>query len=125
MRILILVLILGISVTAASEEAKGDAKDEAKGDAKAGAGKVAVCVACHGEGGKKPAAPIYPRLAGQTSEYLASSLIAYREGQRQGGMAAMMSPQAATLSDEDIADIAAYYAQVKDGPEAEAEPESK
>ncbi len=118
MRILILVLLLGISVTAASGEAKGDAKDEKKGDVNAGAEKVAVCVACHGEGGKKPAAPIYPRLAGQTSEYLTSSLIAYRNGDRQGGMAAMMSPQAATLSDEDIADIAAYYAQIEDIPES-------
>jgi cytochrome c553 len=77
----------------------------------AGAAKVAVCVACHGEGGITPTAPIYPSLAGQSSEYLTSSLQAYRDGQRQGGMAAMMSPQAATLSDQDIADIAAYYSQ--------------
>ncbi len=117
--ILALIAMLGISAAAMAQEAKDDAKDEAKGDPKAGAEKVAICVACHGVGGKQPAAPIYPRLAGQTSEYLTSSLIAYREGLRLGGMAAMMSPQAATLSDEDIADIAAYYAQVDATPEAE------
>lgn len=119
MRILVmaLVVMMGISATAAAQEAKDDAKDVAKGDPKAGAEKVAVCVACHGEDGKKPADPIYPRLAGQTNEYLTSSLMAYRNGDRKGGMAAMMSPQVATMTDEDIADIAAYFAQVGNEPE--------
>ena len=82
---------------------------QAAGDAEAGAKKIAVCVACHGKDGKA-VAPIYPNLAGQSAQYLESSLKAYREGQRGGGMSAMMTPQAKALSDEDIADIAAYYA---------------
>ena len=80
----------------------------AEGDAAAGAGKIAVCAACHGMDGKSPAS-IYPNLAGQWPAYLESSLKAYRAGERNGGMSAMMTPQAAALSDEDIADIAAYY----------------
>lgn len=150
MKILTLAVMLGISVTAAtalaaeakSDDAKGEAnteakadaapeaKDEAapaevKGDAAAGAGKIAVCVACHGEGGAVPAAPIYPKLAGQTTEYLTSSMQAYRDGLRLGGMAAMMSPQAATLSDQDIADIAAYYSQQNPSGEPQAQAPAK
>lgn len=80
----------------------------AEGDAAAGAGKVALCAACHGMDGKSPAS-IYPNLAGQWAAYLESSLKAYRAGERTGGMSAMMTPQATNLSDQDIADIAAYY----------------
>ncbi len=80
----------------------------AEGDAAAGATKVAVCSACHGMDGKSPAS-IYPNLDGQWAAYLESSLKAYRAGERNGGMSAMMTPQATNLSDEDIADIAAYY----------------
>lgn len=81
---------------------------QAAGDAAAGAEKNAVCVACHGNDGKGTA-PIYPNLAGQPTEYLESSLKAYRDGQRSGGMSMVMTPMAQGLSDEDIADLAAYY----------------
>src|SRR5699024_1276108 len=79
----------------------------AEGHAAAGAGKVALCAACHGMDGKWLAS-IYPNLAGQWAAYLESSLKAYRAGERSGGMSAMMTPQATNLSDEDIA---AYYSQ--------------
>ena len=82
----------------------------AQGDAAAGAGKIAVCTACHGANGQSPAS-IYPNLAGQWAAYLESSLKAYRAGERSGGMSALMTPQAAGLSDQDIADLAAYYSQ--------------
>ncbi|MGO2131736.1 MAG: c-type cytochrome [Halomonas sp.] len=82
----------------------------AAGDAAAGGGKIAVCVACHGKDGMATA-DIYPNLAGQSADYLESSMKAYRENQRKGGMSAVMTPQATNLSDEDIADIAAYYSQ--------------
>lgn len=82
----------------------------AEGDAAAGAGKITMCAACHGINGKSPA-NIYPHLAGQWAGYLESSLKAYRAGERTGGMSAMMTPQAAALTDQDIADIAAYYSQ--------------
>ncbi len=105
MKIWTVALMLGFSTSALADEATA----EVTGDAKAGAAKVAVCEACHGAGGKAPSAPIFPSLAGQSGEYLASTLHAYRDGLRHGGMAEMMSPQAATLSDQDIADLAAYY----------------
>ncbi|GAA3899312.1 cytochrome c [Halomonas cibimaris] len=82
----------------------------ADGDAEAGKGKISACAACHGMNGIA-SADIYPNLAGQSATYLESALKAYRAGDRKGGMSAMMSPQAAALSDEDIADIAAYYSQ--------------
>ncbi|ERS92156.1 MULTISPECIES: c-type cytochrome [unclassified Halomonas] len=85
---------------------------QAAGDPAAGEGKVAACAACHGTDGMATA-PIYPNLAGQNAEYLVSSLKAYRAGERGGGMSAMMTPQAQALSDEDIADIAAYYASLE------------
>lgn len=80
----------------------------AEGDAAAGAEKITMCAACHGLNGKSPA-NIYPHLAGQWPAYLESALKAYRAGERNGGMSAMMTPQATALTDEDIADIAAYY----------------
>lgn len=85
---------------------------QAQGDPEAGKEKVAACAACHGTDGMGTA-PIYPNLAGQKATYLENSLKAYREGQRGGAMAAMMTPQAKGLSDEDIADIAAYYATLE------------
>lgn len=57
--------------------------------------------------------PVYPNLAGQNAEYLVSALKAYRDKQRQGGMAAIMQMQASNLSDEDIANLAAYYSSLK------------
>lgn len=95
------VLALGISGVA-----------QAAGDAAAGKGKSAVCTACHGADGIA-LVPIYPNLKGQNEAYLEGSLKAYREGQRAGGNAAIMSPMAKNLSDQDIADLAAYYASLK------------
>ncbi len=107
MRILTLLVMLGVCATALAAEET----DVVTGDPVAGAEKVSLCMVCHGPNGRAPIVPIYPRLAGQSSEYLVNALHAYRDGLRLGGMAAMMSPQAATLSDQDIGDIAAYYSQ--------------
>ncbi|WP_417568482.1 c-type cytochrome [Marinobacter sp.] len=79
-------------------------------DAEAGANKIATCVACHGVDGQSTAS-IYPNLAGQAPEYLVLALKAYRAGERNGGMSAVMTPQATNLTDEDIADMAAYYSK--------------
>lgn len=75
-----------------------------------GAGKITVCVTCHGKDGHGTS-PIYPNLAGQNATYLESAMKAYRAGEREGGMSAVMTPMAAALSDEDIIDIAEYYSQ--------------
>lgn len=82
----------------------------AAGDAQAGAQKITICVACHGTDGKATA-DIYPSLSGQSATYLDMALKAYRAGERGGGMSAIMTPQATNLSDQDIADLAAYYSQ--------------
>ncbi|MDE1461412.1 c-type cytochrome [Spartinivicinus sp. A2-2] len=84
----------------------------AAGDPAKGKAKAAVCAACHGKNGVAMV-PIYPNLAGQNQAYLESSLKAYRAKQRQGGQAVVMQAQAANLSDEDIANLSAYYSNLK------------
>ncbi|WP_038290491.1 c-type cytochrome [Zooshikella ganghwensis] len=84
----------------------------AAGDVEAGKNKAKICNACHGEDGYAKI-PIYPHLAGQNAAYLESSLKAYRAKQRQGGQAVVMHAQAANLSDQDIADLAAFYNSLK------------
>lgn len=84
----------------------------AAGDAEAGKAKAAVCASCHGADGMA-LIPAYPNLAGQNEEYLVSALHAYRSKERQGGNAALMHAMAANLSDDDIANLAAYYASLK------------
>ncbi|MBK1887427.1 MULTISPECIES: c-type cytochrome [Marinobacter] len=79
-------------------------------DAEAITKKITTCVACHGVDGQSTA-PIYPNLAGQAPAYLEMALKAYRAGERNGGMSAVMTPQARNLTDEDIADMAAYYSK--------------
>ncbi|WP_339844994.1 cytochrome c [uncultured Halopseudomonas sp.] len=85
---------------------------QAAGDAAAGEAKSAVCAACHGKDGIA-LVPIYPNLRNQNAAYLEGALKAYREGQRTGGNAAIMSPMAKNLSDQDIADLAAYYSSME------------
>ena len=75
------------------------------GNADQGTAKSATCAACHGADGNSAAAD-YPKLAGQHATYLASTLKAYRDGSRAN---AIMAGMAAALSDDDIADLAAYY----------------
>lgn len=75
-------------------------------DAAAGKAKSVVCAACHGAGGVS-INPMWPNLAGQQEQYLAKQIKAFRDGDRKDPM---MSPMAAALSDDDIANLAAYYA---------------
>lgn len=80
----------------------------AAGNADAGKAKSAVCAACHGAEGIS-AMDIYPNLAGQKEAYLATQLQHFRDGERNNPI---MAPMAKPLSDEDIADLAAYYASL-------------
>jgi cytochrome c553 len=84
------------------------------GDAAAGA-KLAetknaktgqACVDCHGAGGNAPIDPTYPKLGGQYHDYVAQSLQKYRDGDRKHPL---MASQAADLTDQQIADLAAYF----------------
>ncbi len=83
----------------------------AAGDAEAGEAKSAPCAGCHGAQGKAMI-PTYPHLAGQNAAYLVESMKAYRDNARTGGMAAVMKAPVMALSDEDLADLAAYYSQL-------------
>jgi len=82
----------------------------AAGDAAAGKAKAATCVACHGQNGKS-IMPAYPNLCGQNEAYMVSALQAYKSKQRAGGQSALMYGMAAPLSDQDMANLAAYYSQ--------------
>jgi cytochrome c553 len=68
--------------------------------------KVAVCAACHGENGVA-VMPMYPNLAGQYANYIEQALHAYKSGARKN---AIMNGQAAGLSDEDIKQLATWFA---------------
>jgi len=65
-----------------------------------------ACVDCHGAGGNAPIDPTYPKLGGQYHDYIAHSLQMYRDGDRTN---ALMAGQAKSLSDQQIADLAAYF----------------
>ena len=79
------------------------------GDVAAGKAKAATCQACHGAEGIS-AVPMYPNLAGQKEAYLVKQLNDFKSGARKDPV---MSAMAMPLSDEDIANISAYYASLK------------
>lgn len=83
----------------------------AQGDAERGKSKTIVCVTCHGSDGKATLS-MYPNLSGQNYEYLVNSLKAYKAGQRKGNTAALMAAPVATLSDQDMQDLAAFYSSI-------------
>lgn len=98
--------VLILSVAGASHAAGDPARG---GDATRGQAKSEVCVACHGVEGNNATAE-FPRLAGQHASYPAHSLEAYTTGER---MNPIMQGFAATLSRQDRADLAAWYASQK------------
>lgn len=108
----------------APEEASADPAAEARGSSSAGlpAGRIAAgeelaaakgkatgqaCNDCHGADGNQPLDPSYPKLGGQYRDYLAHALQMYRDGDRDHPL---MASQARDLSDQQIADLAAWYA---------------
>ena len=79
-------------------------------DAAAGKTKSQACAACHGPTGNESVDPTYPRLAGQYADYLEKALRDYKTGARKN---AIMAGFATTLSDQDIADLSAFFAAQK------------
>lgn len=103
MKMMHVIAAVALSVAAA-------AVDAADGNATAGQQKTAMCEGCHGIPGYKTAFPsVYsvPKLGGQHASYLAKALHAYKSGERSHPT---MRAIAAGLSDQDMADLAAYYA---------------
>ena len=86
----------------------------ADGDAEAGKVKAIPCMGCHGIPGYANVYPSFkvPKLAGQHTAYIVAALNAYKTGQR--GHKTMIA-QASTLSDQDMQDIAAYFASIASG----------
>jgi cytochrome c553 len=81
------------------------------GNPQAAQGKLSTCIGCHGIPGYKASFPeVYqvPMLGGQSARYIENSLKAYQKGERNHPS---MRGIAAGLSEQDIADLAAYYAQ--------------
>ena len=78
------------------------------GDAAAGKAKSATCAGCHGPAGIS-SNPLWPNLAGQKEAYLVKQMKAFRDGTRADPM---MAPMAKPLTDDDIANLAAYYSSL-------------
>lgn len=101
---------------AAAAASAAPATPFATGKAAGGAAKAALCTACHGPNGNSTN-PEWPRLAGQSAVYIAEQLKLFRSGVRNNPV---MKPLAASLSDQDIDDLAVYYeAQTPTGLEAD------
>ena len=83
----------------------------AQGDAERGAKLAYTCQGCHGIEGYRNAYPSYrvPKLGGQTAAYLVAALQGYRDGTREH---ATMQAQAASMSDQDMQDLAAYFSSI-------------
>ena len=96
------------AVVAEAPAAEDVAELAVEGDAEAGQDRFATCVSCHGAEGQGMG--IFPKVAGQTPEYIAGRLQQYRAGEQVGPNSGLMMPQASGLSDEAIADLAAYIA---------------
>jgi len=87
------------------------------GDVDAGQTKATTCGACHGADGNS-VNPVWPSLAGQHATYIVDQLQAFRDGTRNDPL---MSAQAMSLSDEDMRDLAVYYAAQRSAARAVAD----
>ena len=72
--------------------------------------KAKVCHTCHGENGATPTAPIYPKVAGQSKDYILTQMKDIRDGKRANGMAAVMKATVAAVTDEEFDAIATWLA---------------
>lgn len=102
-------LCTGLGITALLAAAAPALAQE--GDVDAGRDKAALCAACHGPNGIS-LNPLWPNLAGQHEAYLAKQIREFRDGVRED---ISMQPFVAQLSEQDIADLAAFYASLPAG----------
>ena len=102
-------LLLTLSTFAVAFVTFAAQAQEVKGDAAVGKTKVAMCIGCHGIPGYQASFPEIhkvPKISGQNAKYIVAALNAYKKGERNH---ASMRGIAETLSDQDMADISAYY----------------
>jgi len=112
--------LLPLALVAASLCSAAQAQDAKAGDAAAGAPKAAMCIGCHGIIGYQASFPeVYkvPMIAGQSAKYIVSALTAYNKGDRKHPT---MRGIATTLSEQDMADLGAFYE--KQGKDAAGTP---
>jgi len=100
-----------VTVPAAAQGAAAQpgGQGQGKGDAAAAVGKIGACIGCHGIPGYRASYPMVysvPMILGQSGKYIENALNAYRSGERDHPT---MRAIAGSLSDQDIADLAAYY----------------
>jgi cytochrome c553 len=98
----LLVIMTTVSVVLGAGQAA------AGGDPERGKEKTAACAACHGEDGNS-VNPTFPSIAGQYESYLLHALREYKSGARTNPI---MGGQVAGLNDQDLQDLAAYYASL-------------
>jgi cytochrome c553 len=106
MKKLLTLVVLGLAAMSAQSQ-------EVKGSADAARNKVAMCIGCHGIPDYRASFPeVYsvPMLGGQNGKYIQNALKEYKQGNRKHPT---MRAIAATLTEQDMADIAAYYEQQK------------
>ncbi len=105
-------LAFSLCLLAAGPAASAEAKPAFKPDLAKGQALAATCMACHTADGSR-GTPGNPILQGQHPEYLVKQLTEYKSGKRKN---AVMQGMAATLSDEDMRHVAAFYASKKPKP---------
>ena len=104
-------VVLAVGVVSMALAAQ--AADKLVGNAAAGQSEVMmVCAACHGADGNSTN-PQYPKLAGQHADYIEHQLESFQKGRRTNSI---MSGMAAMLTQQQIADVAAYFSQQKTAP---------
>lgn len=111
-RYLLVAVLLAAPAAWAQAVDAGKADPFTGGSAEAGAGKAAVCGACHGPAGNS-SNPEWPKLAGQHSAYTFHELVELKSGARKSPV---MGPLAAALSEQDMRDLAAYFAAQQASP---------
>ena len=111
-------LLTSILVTALALLASSLASAQV-GDAEAGAGKITVCLACHGDDGNMSQLPDVPKIGGQNEKYLLKQMQDIKSGVRA---APLMTGMLNTLDEQGLADVAAYYAS-QAAPQGAAEAE--
>jgi cytochrome c553 len=102
--------LAAVAVVTASIGSAAFAQTAGAGSVEAGKTKAAMCIGCHGIVGYQASFPeVYrvPMISGQSAKYIASSLAAYKSGERKHPTMGAIS---ASLSDQDMADLGAYYA---------------
>lgn len=108
-----LLLVGALACASAYAQQQPAADAGVKGDAKRAESKISMCIGCHGIPAYRTAYPeVYqvPKIAGQSPVYLVKALEAYKSGERSHPS---MRGIAASLTEQDMADLAAYYGSAK------------